>query len=416
MGTLLEQCEILQQAVSERVQTEAEIVMSAWEPTRGAALHRLDAFVARAGRDYAERRNFDYGSGNRENVSGLSPYIRRRIITEEEVVRAVLKVHPPSSAEKFVQEVLWRTYWKGWLEQRPRVWYDYLDDLHHHRLSEASEDASYQQAVTGCTGIACFDAWARELVETGYLHNHTRMWFASIWVFTLELPWVLGADFFYRHLLDADPASNTLSWRWIAGLHTRGKHYVARAANIEKYTAGRFNPRGQLNEEPEPLVEDRTYERRSLPNVEEPPAAQPALLLVTEADLLGDGFLPQGAGFRGAAHLSVPPRKQDGAVKRAFAAGALKDSLERLRRSDVPDVLPEPLSSKDLAARAKELGCDQVVVHYPCVGEVDKSLQSAEAPVVRIRRAWDESLFPHATAGYFKFKKQLPQLLKRLMA
>ncbi len=78
--------------------------------------------------------------------------------------------------------------------------------------------------------------------SAGYLHNHARMWFASIWIFTLRLPWVLGADFFMRHLCDGDPASNTLSWRWVAGLHTRGKTYLARASNIATYTGGRFTP------------------------------------------------------------------------------------------------------------------------------------------------------------------------------
>jgi deoxyribodipyrimidine photo-lyase len=67
------------------------------------------------------------------------------------------------------------------------------------------------------------------------------MWFASIWIFTLGLPWRIGADFFYRHLLDGDAASNTLSWRWVAGLHTRGKAYAAESWNIEKFTGGRFN-------------------------------------------------------------------------------------------------------------------------------------------------------------------------------
>ena len=73
------------------------------------------------------------------------------------------------------------------------------------------------------------------------------MWFASIWIFSLGLPWTLGADFFLRHLVDGDPASNTLSWRWVAGLHTRGKTYAARAENIARYTEGRFHPQG-LNE------------------------------------------------------------------------------------------------------------------------------------------------------------------------
>ena len=96
----------------------------------------------------------------------------------------------------------------------------------------------------GATGIDCFDAWARELVATGYLHNHARMWFASIWIFTLRLPWELGADFFLRHLIDGDPASNTLSWRWVAGLQTAGKTYLATAENIARFTGGRFAPQG----------------------------------------------------------------------------------------------------------------------------------------------------------------------------
>ena len=82
---------------------------------------------------------------------------------------------------------------------------------------------AFEGAVTGSTGIDGFDDWARELTHTGWLHNHARMWFAFIWIFTLELPWALGADFFLRHLVDGDPASNTLSWRWVAGLYTRAK-------------------------------------------------------------------------------------------------------------------------------------------------------------------------------------------------
>ncbi|BAU31831.1 deoxyribodipyrimidine photo-lyase [Microcella alkaliphila] len=70
------------------------------------------------------------------------------------------------------------------------------------------------------------------------------MWFASIWIFTLRLPWQLGADVFLRNLLDGDPASNTLSWRWVAGLQTRGKTYQATADNIARFTDGRYRPRG----------------------------------------------------------------------------------------------------------------------------------------------------------------------------
>ena len=222
--------------------------MTAFQPTRVAALAALEHFVPRAGRHYAEQRNFDYGPERRDNISVLSPYIRHRMISEQEVVAAVLKSHSPATAEKFIQEVFWRTYWKGWLQQRPAVWQHYLAELEHQKSRKIYGLAT---ACDGETGIECFDHWARELRTTGYLHNHARMWFASIWIFTLRLPWQLGADFFLQHLLDGDPASNTLSWRWVAELQTIGKHYVASADNIQRYTAGRFErPEIALHAEP----------------------------------------------------------------------------------------------------------------------------------------------------------------------
>ena len=158
-------------------------------------------------------------------------------------------------------------YFKGWLEQHPTVWTAYRDDVANlvvHLCDHEGLAQRYEWAVSGQTGISCFDAWAAELVETGYLHNHSRMWFASIWIFTLKLPWQLGADFFYRHLIDGDPASNTLSWRWVGGLHTRGKTYLARPSNIEKYTEGRFAPYGQLAPSAAPLSEDTSHQRQPL--------------------------------------------------------------------------------------------------------------------------------------------------------
>lgn len=208
------------------------------EPTRVAGLARLAEFAPRMGRDYAAMRNTDGGPEGR-CVSALSPHVRHRLVSESELVGVAMAEHGPARAEKFIQEVFWRSYWKGFLELRPAMWRDY-------RAAVARMDAppGLAAAMAGETGIACFDAWARELVETGWLHNHTRMWFASIWIFTLRLPWQLGADFFLRKLLDGDPASNTLSWRWVAGLQTVGKTYLATADNIARYTDGRFRPRG----------------------------------------------------------------------------------------------------------------------------------------------------------------------------
>ena len=217
--------------------------MIQFPPTRAAALNRLSDFAPRAGGDYARLRNFDLLG--HPHVSGLSPYLSHRVITEEEVLRKILQLHSAKDAEKFIQEVCWRTYWKGVLERRPTLWNHYKYSLNaslNRVYSEGGLRRDWEAACEGRTGIDAFDSWAHELVQTGYLHNHARMWFASIWIFTLRLPWDLGADFFMRHLLDADAASNTLSWRWVAGLQTAGKTYLARPDNIEKYTKGRFRP------------------------------------------------------------------------------------------------------------------------------------------------------------------------------
>ena len=215
--------------------------------SREEALMLLAAFLPKAGKSYTRNRNFDLGAGQHKHVSQLSAYIKRRIITEEDVLKKVLSAHSLNEAGKFIDEIFWRTYFKGWLESRPHIWMQYCADVHHltHELqTQSGLRDRWAAACLGETGIDCFDAWAKELAETGYLHNHARMWFASIWVYTLQLPWQLGSDFFLRHLLDGDAASNTLSWRWVVGLHSVGKTYLARAENIQRFTNGRFAPKG----------------------------------------------------------------------------------------------------------------------------------------------------------------------------
>lgn len=199
-------------------------------PTRTAGEELLVAFAPRMGRRYTNGRNTDHGPGAQKAVSVLSSYIRRRLVLEADAVAAALSAHGPEDVEKFVQEVIWRGYFKGWLERRPHVWDIYRKGLYAD-LADLDRDRRLRRdvdrAINGQTGLACFDAWSTELVDTGYLHNHARMRFASIWIFTLGLPWRLGADFFFRHLIDGDASSNTLGWRWVAGLHTRGKPYPA---------------------------------------------------------------------------------------------------------------------------------------------------------------------------------------------
>lgn len=386
-----------------------------WTPTRAAALERLAEFLPHAGADYARLRNIDRGPDDRSNVSALSPWIRRRILTEEEVIAAVLRRHGFARAEKFIQEVCWRTYWKGWLELRPGVLADY------HAAAAAlsaewADSAALAAARAGQTGIACFDAWAAELVRTGWLHNHARMWFASIWIFTLRLPWELGAAFMAQHLLDADPASNTLSWRWVAGLQTPGKHYLARAENIRLNTLGRFDPAGQLDEQalPVPMVAPNP------PPGAIPPAQVPATdrvaLLLTEEDLSPE-TLPVGATVVALAALTTP--SADSPAGR-FAAGAVADGLDRAGAQF--GLAGQLLAPEAVAAWALDAGVSEVVTACAPLGpsaraldEIERALALVSIRLVRVRRAWDTQCWPLATRGFFAFRQHIPKLVAGLV-
>jgi deoxyribodipyrimidine photo-lyase len=394
-------------------------------PSRTAGLARLAAFVPHAGRTYAAKRNTDYGPGSNVYVSGLSPYIRHRLITEREVIAAVLAQHSLTAADKFIQEVCWRTYWKGWLEQRPDVWTAYVAAVREQRAALREDHALAAEvaaAERGETGIACFDAWAHELVTHGYLHNHARMWFASIWIFTLKLPWVFGADFFMRHLLDGDPASNTLSWRWVAGLHTRGKTYLARPDNIETHTNGRFKPApGTLATFAAPLTETHDAARIALPTADIIPHRARVLLLVTEDDLtpelwpLGDtvvaGVVVLGLDDDGPAYS---------ANVRAFKTAALADARDRAAAYFGFDVSTAS-GAREITVAAKAANADIVTAPYIPVGpnrdrvtEIAAALQANGLPLREFMPRWDAQFWPHATAGFFKVKDRIPRVLNDL--
>ena len=209
-------------------------------------------FIQKGLKDYSSQRNYDFGPNSRENTSILSKYISHRIINEYDLVREVLSQYNLQKVDKFIQEIFWRVYWKGWLEHRSEVWRDFVDS------DPTYSEEEYKKAINGETGIECFDDWVKELKTENYLHNHTRMWFASIWIFTLNLPWELGARFFMKHLFDGDAASNTLSWRWVAGIQTQGKNYLARESNIRKFTNQRYT-NTSLNENALPLENPKIY-------------------------------------------------------------------------------------------------------------------------------------------------------------
>lgn len=391
--------------------------MREFEPSRAAALSRLASFAPFAGQRYASGRNTVTVPDAASAVSGLSPYLRYRLITEHEVAAAVLEQHSLAASEKFLQEVLWRTYWKGWLEMRPSVWTRFQDELARQR-QDVVDPRAVAAAENGTTGIAGFDDWAQELVATGYLHNHVRMWFASIWIFTLRLPWVLGADFFLRHLLDADAASNTLSWRWVAGLQTVGKHYLATADNIARYTDGRYVPVG-LAVDAAPLTDSPVAPARPIDALSPADPEARSLLLVTHDDLHPESLFPRNPRIRAAIVV-----RDDGwlwgARARAFIGSVSRDAAERVATHfDCPTDIVDAPDADVLIAAAHAAGVKQIVTPYAPVGPVATAartwrpaLAAAGIAFSPVRRSWDERFWPYATKGYFPFRERIPSLLR----
>ena len=403
--------------------------MTDWTPTRAEGEKILAAFTPRMGRRYANGRNTDHGPGAHKAVSTLSPYIRRRLVLEADAVAAALTAHGPEDAEKFVQEVIWRSYFKGWLERRPQVWTSYLSGLEAD-LAALDIDRRLRRdvdrAVNGQTGLECFDAWATELLDTGYLHNHARMWFASIWIFTLGLPWRLGADFFYRHLLDGDAASNTLGWRWVAGLHTRGKPYPADAQNIATFTAGRFTPRrsdlAEVTQGLEATEPDGLPPVLPLRTILPPKPNCPTGLLITDEDCRVEDFALAALDIRSVATLATSHLRSALPVSdlvTEFEAGALSDAAMRVGagaealHAGAPDVLTKWAASA---------GVTQIATPYVTTGPVRDWLDQAAPSLAKAgitlcewRRDWDAAIWPYATAGFFKVKQNIPRILEKVL-
>ena len=352
--------------------------------------------------NYSKSRNFDMGHPH-ANVSKLSPYLRRRLVSENEVLQIALEKNSISSLEKFIQEIFWRTYWRGWLELRPDVYEDY----------ENGYDGSY---LPDKTGIKCFDHWTEELIETGYLHNHARMWYASIWIFTLRKSWVSGANFFKDHLVDWCPASNTLGWRWVAGLQTRGKIYVAKADNVKLFTNDKFFPKGELNENPF-FNEDlwKTYERASeisyvKSNLN---ACEDTGIIINKNDLTLNHYLSKEKIIRKGCIFHDPEYQSS---KSDFVNKFDSDLIENLR-SDLPSF--EFCQTKKAVLKwAKSEKLKYLIFPYETVGnkyfmtsDFINELRNQNIEAIFYMRDWDKYAFPFANKGFFPFKKNISDLL-----
>jgi deoxyribodipyrimidine photo-lyase len=400
--------------------------MSDFVTTRAAGLAVMNPFIPAMGDQYADCRNYNYGPKKHLSVSVLSPYLRRRLVTEVEAVTVALDAHGPVDAAKFVQEVIWRGYFKGWLEQRPQVWDNYVNGLNIDLVSlkrDCCLPRDIALAESGETKLDYFNAWVNKLIETGYLHNHARMWFASIWIFTLAFPWHLGTGFFYRHLLDGDAESNTLNWRWAAGLHARGKPYPARTENIATFTAGRFRPRNLdlavVTHGLEATGPGGLPPLLQLRNIDSLKSELSTALLLTDEDCRIEDFNFSGINICAKATLWCTQLRSPRIVSETvllFENGALNDTAIRL------NVIPTCLTTnhpQDLLNWAAKAGAKQIFTPFITRGPLRDWMDRASPLLAQHgitfceqRHDWDEAIWPYATAGFFRVKKQIPRILE----
>ena len=371
------------------------------EISRDGALKKLDNFINAELPNYNFKRNFDLGPDDKSNVSCLSPYISHRLITEYEVAKIVLAKFPYQKVEKYIQEIFWRVYWKGWLELRPQVWSDFTEDL-----KALKEDDNYKKAINGETQIKCFNDWVNELKENNYLHNHTRMWFASIWIFTLNLPWQKGAEFFMKHLFDGDAASNTLSWRWVAGLQTKGKHYVAQAWNISKFTNNKYQ-NVKLNENALPLTDKREYKLSPINLDYDDNANENLLVFENELNLENHKLKNYKNIYLILLTNEVRKIKLEKKVL-DFKTQIINDQKKRLDQIKV-------INETELQSLARENISFDVI--HPSIGENYSYLNSLRKKLNLklsfILNEEDKYSWQFSNKGYFNFKNNIPNILTK---
>ncbi|MCS6782570.1 MAG: FAD-binding domain-containing protein [Gloeomargarita sp. SKYBB_i_bin120] len=204
-------------------------------PIRGGRQAALAQLATIQPETYGDTRNYLDGT-----VTRLSPYLRHGVLTLVEV-RDWLQQQGYSwkVAEPLVRQLAWRAYWQTLYDQ----WGDGIwEDREPYKTGWQPED--YADDLPGdipdaSTGLLCIDSFSRELQDTGYLHNHVRLWLAAYVVHWRRVKWQAGARWFLEHLLDGDPASNNLSWQWVASTFSH-KPYYFNQENLARYSRRRW--------------------------------------------------------------------------------------------------------------------------------------------------------------------------------
>ena len=225
-----------------------------------------------------------------------------------------------------------------------------------------------------------------------------------------------------RHLVDGDPASNTLSWRWVGGLHTRGKTYLAEPENIDTFTGGRFaNVTGLAGVAPA-LAEVERHDPQPLTRAFQQAPEGRCVLLISEDDCSSEAFIDGCEPVEAVAVQLAAERSAQSVIQ--FVYEAVDDAARRAKEAfgcpvsivDQPDRLAEVLIE---ACRRRGVG-RVVGAHAPTgpaaslIGRAGERLSAAGIEVCLVRRAYDDAVWPHAGRGFFKLKAKIPQILDQL--
>ena len=379
-----------------------------------------ESYLPNTGSYYRDNRNYSYDLiNNRNTTSLLSPYIRYRLLSEEDIIKKTLSINSFTKTEKFIQEIYWRTYWKGWLEHRPDVYEDYITKRNE-LLKNLSNTSKYQKAINGETHLTFFNDWIKKLKEDGYLHNHVRMWFASIWIFTLDLPWQLGANFFMEKLLDGDPASNTLSWRWVAGIQTKGKHYLARKNNIIKYGNIEINDNTKLNEQAVCLEESQSYFVKDLVFDNSKTDSLDSILIPTE-DLnfiLNNEFQFKNI-FSGIPFNDYNDHNFSQKVKDHIKKITISNFKDNNFYKDYEYIIEFENYYEKFTNWVNKKNIKKIGLPYVTKGNWNKIYQKliSDNPSINfvyLYRKYDMEAWQFAKKGFFNFKKHIPELISKL--
>ncbi len=361
---------------------------------------KLEGFINDNLSNYHKLRQFDYGEKDHSNVSQISKYTTHRILYEYEIIE---KLRLIDKKKKFTDEIIWRIYWKGYLENYKSVWDEYKSCNYNY-----FDSGIFDKAIKGSTGIDCFDTWVEELREKNYLHNHSRMYFASIWIFLLRLPWQKGARFFMSHLIDGDAASNTLSWRWVAGLHTNNKPYIPSKENINKYTLNRFNEVNINSDEDTILIQKRIHKPSKIKSNNKDCKSNNLIMFDNDMYILNRYELFNSYSKV----LIILHHNFKTSLKLNEKVITFKESIV----NDTGKLIPnsEIVSNKDLDILLDDFECIDIL--YPGIGYnldlINNYCNQKRIKINYILREEDIRYWHNANSGFYKFKKYFYQVNK----